>query len=74
MTDNPTKAVVRVKVLAEHQRRACRAIETGKGLLSRAECSFLHRVREEIAITAKQRRYLNDIDARLKWELSLEHL
>ena len=74
MTDNPTIAVVRVKVLAEHQRRACQAIETGKGLLSRAESSFLHRIREQVVITDKQRRYLNDLDVRLKWELSLEHL
>ncbi|MGH6697609.1 hypothetical protein [Sphingopyxis sp.] len=74
MSSNPTMAAVRVKMLAEHQRQACHALDTGKGILSRAECSFLHRVREEIAITAKQRRYLNDIDARLKWEISLVHI
>ena len=74
MTDNPTTAVVRIKVLAEHQRQACKAIETGKGLLSRAESSFLHRIREQVVITDKQRRYLNDLDVRLKWELSLEPL
>ena len=71
MTDNPTRAVVRVKALAEHQRQACHAIETGKGLLSRAESSFLHRIREQLVITDPQRRYLRDVCTRLEWELSL---
>lgn len=74
MTANPTSTVVRFKVLADHQRQACQAIEDGKRHLSRAETSFLHRIREQDVITDKQRRYLNDLDVRLKWELSLEHL
>lgn len=75
MTDhtNPTRSVVKVKVLADHQRQAWNAIVAGRGILSRAENSFLHNVREQIVITDRQRRWLADIDVRLQWELSHEH-
>ena len=74
MNANPTSAVVHFKALAEHQRQACQAIESGKRHLSRAETSFLHRIREQVVITSKQRKYLTDLDARIRWELSLENL
>lgn len=72
MTANATQRVVRLKALAEHQRLACIALDGGKAFLSRSEASFLHRIREQPDISDKQRRYLNDIDVRLKWEMSLE--
>lgn len=71
---NHTRRAVMAKVLAEHQRQAWNAIDTGAGHLSRAEISFLHNVREQIVITDNQRRWLNDIDVRLQWELSHEHI
>lgn len=73
MTTAATQRVVRLKALAEHQRQACAALECGQGILSRSEASFLHRVREQTVISASQRRYLNDLDVRVRWERSLEH-
>ena len=74
MTANPTRQIVRFKALADHQRQACITIESGKGHLSRAENSFLHAIREQVAITIKQRKYLADLTTRINWELSLENL
>jgi hypothetical protein len=66
--NNPSREVVRGKVLMEHQRRAWLCLVAGAGKLSRSESAFLHNVREKRFITDRMERWLSDIDTRLRWE------
>lgn len=73
-SSTPTRRAVTIKALYSHQQLASEAIATGRGILSRNETSFLHRIREQIDITENQRRWLSDINVRLQWELSHERI
>lgn len=59
------------RALLPHQRKAWLILAGGGGKLSRAENSFLHRVRESTSISTAQSRFLNDIDIRMRWEASI---